>query len=55
MDKPSMEDSTIVQRYKQRLAEKKANKEEIKPEEVEIEQIDFGKYMKEFEHGRRND
>lgn len=48
-DKLTMEESTIIQRYKQRLAEKRAeaDKNEQKEEEkLHEEQLDFEKFLK---------
>lgn len=43
----SMEDSIIIQRFKQRMAEKKREQEqkEQKEEELHCEQIDFNKFL----------
>lgn len=44
----SMEDSIIIQRFKQRMAEKKREqeqKEQKEEEELHCEQIDFNKFL----------
>lgn len=46
-DKLTMEESSIIQRYKQRLAEKMNPKDEDKQEDEDMEQIDFGKFMED--------
>lgn len=47
-EKITMEESSIIQRLKQRIAEKKRGEDEKQQEEEpEAEQIDFKKFMKE--------
>lgn len=47
MDRPTMEDSLHIQKFKQKLREKQTPKNPDPPEDPEGVQIDFEKYMKE--------
>lgn len=46
MNNPTMDESPIIQRLRQRMAEKKREQEKkLEEEEQEAEQIDFYKFM----------
>ena len=54
MNNPTMDESPIIQRLRQRMAEKKREQREEEPQE-EMEQIDFNKFMKEANNDTRRD
>lgn len=55
MNNPTMEESPIIQRLKQRMAEKKREQEKKPEDDVQGEQIDFNKFMKEANNDTRGE